>query len=301
MLWISLVLIYGILKGIRDISKKKALEINNVVEVLFVYTLLSFLFVVPTLFTSEMRDVDPVSTRDMLLTMLKSFVIFIAFLCSFYAIEKMPISLYGVLDLSRMIFSMLLGVIILHETLGVFQWVGMLLVGGGIVFLKYKPPFLKKKEISGNDKQSKAVATEGVAALFVILAFVSTFLNGISGTMDKILTKTMTAAQLQFWYTFFMLVYYAAYVVITRTKIRWKSCLKNYHIWIIAILFIIADKCLFVANQIPESSVTIMTLLKQVSVVIMIIGGRIIYKEKDTAYRMFCAAVVIAGIVISAF
>ena len=297
MKWIILVLIYGILKGIRDISKKKALETNGVIEVLFVYTLLSFLLVTP-----EARNAGGVALKDMLLTMFKSFVIFIAFICSFYAIEKMPISLYGVLDLSRMIFSMLMGVIVLHEVLGVYQWIGLFLVGGGILLLKYKPGFLKKKTTDSGEAAVAAAGkkSEGVATLFVVLAFVSTFLNAISGTLDKILTRTMTAGQLQFWYTFFMLVYYAVYVIVTKTKIHWKQCLTNIHIWVIAVLFIVADKCLFIANGIPDSSVTIMTLLKQVSVVIMIIGGRIIYKEKDTAYRMFCAAVVILGIVISA-
>ena len=47
MLWIFLVLLYGILKGAREILKKKALEKNSTIEVLFVYTLLSFLIVLP--------------------------------------------------------------------------------------------------------------------------------------------------------------------------------------------------------------------------------------------------------------
>lgn len=296
MIWMILVLIYGTIKGVRDIVKKKALAKNGVIEVLFVYTLMSFLIVSP-----EVRGAGGVATRDMLLTMFKSFVIFVAFTCSFYAIERMPISLYGVLDLSRMVFSMILGVIILHETLGAYQWIGLVLVGGGILLLKYKPAFLKGKtnETTANVpvKESDRSAT---TTLVVFLAFVSAFLNGISGTMDKILMKTMTSGQLQFWYTFYMLVYYGIFVLVTKTKIHWKSCFKNIYIWLVAILFIIMDRCLFIANGYAASSVTIMTLLKQVSVVVMIIGGRIIYKEKDTAYRMFCAAVVVAGIVVSA-
>ena len=45
MLWIFLVLLYGILKGVREIVKKKALEKNSTIEVLFMYTFLSFLIV----------------------------------------------------------------------------------------------------------------------------------------------------------------------------------------------------------------------------------------------------------------
>lgn len=288
MVWILLVLIYGILKGIRDISKKRALDTNGVIEVLFVYTLISFIFCIP-----EVREAGGVATKDMLWTAFKSFVIFVAFICSFYAIEKMPISLYGVLDLSRMMFSMLLGVIILGERLGLFQWVGLFLVVLGIGLLKYKPGFLNKEKSEAVIKNR-----EKVGSLFVVLAFVSTFLNAISGTLDKILMRTMTSAQLQFWYMFFMLLYYGIYVVVTKTKIS-KSVWKNYHVWLIAVLFVIADRCLFIANGDPNSSVTVMTLIKQISVLVTIVGGRIIYKEKNIGYKIFCAAVVVAGIALS--
>ena len=132
-MWILLVLIYGILKGVRDIAKKKALTLNGVVEVLFIYTALSFLFTVPTA-----GEISGVPVKEMLLIAFKSFIIVIAFLCSFYAIEKMPVSLYGVIDLSRMMFAMILGVFILKETLGIYQIIALILVAGGLLLLKYK-------------------------------------------------------------------------------------------------------------------------------------------------------------------
>ena len=62
--------------------------------------------------------------------------------------------------------------------------------------------------------------------------------------------------------------------------------------------YVAGDKALFMANGIPESSVSVMTLIKQSSCIITIIGGKLIFKEKDTGYRLFCAAVIIAGIVL---
>ena len=41
-MWMLLVLLYGVLKGAREILKKKALEKNTVMEVLFFYTLFGF-------------------------------------------------------------------------------------------------------------------------------------------------------------------------------------------------------------------------------------------------------------------
>ena len=286
-MWILLVLIYGILKGVRDIAKKKALTLNGVVEVLFIYTALAFLFTVPT-----SGHVGGVPTKEMLLIAFKSFIIFIAFLCSFYAIEKMPVSLYGVIDLSRMMFAMILGVFILKETLGIYQVIALVLVAGGLLLLKYKP---KAQRVNGS--------TDNVAGYIYILAFVSTFLNAVSGILDKILMRTgnVTSGQLQFWYMLFMLVYYGIYVLVTKTKINFKTIFKNPYVWVISILFVVADRCLFMANGYADSRVTVMTLLKQICCIVTIIGGKLIFKEKDTLKRFICAVIIIAGIVVASF
>lgn len=286
-MWILLVLVYGTLKGIRDIAKKKALTKDGVVEVLFVYTALAFLFTVPT--SGNVAGVPP---KEMLLIAFKSFIIFVAFLCSFYAIEKMPVSLYGVIDLSRMLFAMILGVIVLHEHLKITQVIAMVLVAGGLLLLKYKPRSVRGEQLKG----------EPVATYIFILAFVSTFLNAVSGILDKILMGggNLSSGQLQFWYMLFMVAYYGIYVLLTKTKIHWKSVLKNPYVWTISILFVVADRCLFIANGYAGSRVTVMTLLKQVCCIVTIVGGRLIFKEKNTLQRLICALVIIAGIVISA-
>lgn len=285
-MWVLLVLIYGVLKGVRDIAKKKALTLNGVVEVLFVYTALAFLFTIPTV-----RGVGGVPAREMVAIAFKSFIIFIAFLCSFYAIEKMPVSLYGVIDLSRMMFAMILGVVVLKESLKWNQYIALILVSVGLLLLKYKP---KSQRVAGK-------SSEHVQGYIFALAFVSTFLNAVSGMMDKMLMRTgnISSGQLQFWYMLFMVIYYAIYVLITRTKINWKTIFKNPYIWVISILFVIADRCLFVANGYANSRVTVMTLLKQVCVIVTIVGGKLIFKEKNTLHRFVCAAIVIAGIVMS--
>ena len=46
----------------------------------------------------------------------------------------MPISLYGVLDLSRVMFATLLGVFVLQEVLGRYQVAGLLFVSAGRSF-----------------------------------------------------------------------------------------------------------------------------------------------------------------------
>lgn len=281
MLWVWLVLLYGIIKGVREVVKKKSMEKNTVLEVLFVYTLLSFLFVVP-----GAPKATGVEWRTMLLIALKSFVIFVAWILGFKAIKKMPISLYGLLDLSRVIFSTLMGVIFLGEMMSFWQIVGLTLVCTGLLLYRYRK--------GGSGEQREKTDTK-----LVCFALMSCLLNGVSGTMDKVLMQRVTSTQLQFWYMLFLVLFYTLYIVFSKAKIQLGSALKNYWIWILSILFVIGDKALFIANQSGDSKVTVMTLLKQACCVVTILAGKFIYKEKHIAYKLFCAAVIITGIVIA--
>lgn len=275
-MWIALVGLYGVLKGFRDIIKKKAMEKSSAMEVLFFYTAISFLFVTP-----EIKNALSIDFHNIGFIMIKSVIIFIAWICSFKAIKKLPIGFYGIMDMSRVIFATALGVIVLKETLTEHKIVGMVLVIIGLLFVN-----MGKK--SGGDK---------TRPVYIMLILISCLCNATSELLDKVLMQSMNSGQLQFWYMFFLLVLYLGYMLVTRTKIRWSMIFKNYWILILSVLFVLGDKALFIACSKPESTVVAMTLIKQCSVMITILGGRIIFKEKRTLYKMLCAAVIIAGII----
>lgn len=288
MIWMLLVLFYGLAKGGREICKKKALTKNSVIEVLFFYTLVSFIFVTP-----EVVHAGGLKVSQYLLIALKSFVIFAAWICSFNAIKKLPVSVMGILDLSRVIFATLMGVAFLGEVMGTLQIWGLAFVASGLLMLPLPNALMHKKNMPANEKES-------VKPGYVVLALISCILNAVSGTMDKYLMSTdMTSGQLQFWYMLFLVAYYGIYILIKRIHINWKSLLKNYWIWILSILFVLADRALFIANGYPDSKVTVMTLIKQSGCLVTILGGKFIFKEKNILYKLICAAVIIAGIVIA--
>lgn len=295
MLWIWLTLLYGVIKGTREIIKKKSMEKNTILEVLFVYTLLSFLMVTP-----GVTKAGGVDAQTMFWIAVKSFVIFVAWIFSFKAIKKMPISLYGLLDLSRVIFSTLMGVIFLREAMSFWQTVGLVLVCAGLLLYRYQTggKRLFRKKNAERELLTKQPA-ERVGFKMVCFALLSCLLNGVSGTMDKVLMLKVSSTQLQFWYMLFLVLFYLLYIVVTKTKIRLWSALKNYWIWILSLIFVIGDKALFIANQSPDSKVTIMTLLKQAGCIVTILAGKFIFKEKNIGYKLFCAGVIITGIVLS--
>lgn len=327
MVWVGLVTLYGILKGVREILKKKALGRNTVMEVLLMYTLLSFLILLPTA-----PKAGGLRAPEYAAVFAKSFIIFVAWLCSFHALSCMPVSLYGILDMSRVVFSTLLGIIVIHEKMDLSGLIGFVLVCAGLYALRglknreaeddtttvvqenATAPDIKQASPEEPVTAAEAEAAEkpvltreqrfwnrltSVTAGVVILAFLSSFLNAVSGTMDKVLMKGMNESQMQFWYMLFLVLLYLVYILLTGTKIRLKGMFTNKYVWMLSVAFIIADRALFIANRDPASRVTVMTLLKQSGVICTIIGGRLFFREKHIKYKLCCAFVVIAGIVIA--
>jgi len=323
-----LTLLYGLIKGVREIFKKKALEKNSVTEVLLIYTFISLIIATP-----QIPNAMGLTARQYFWVAVKAFVIFVAWIAGFKAIKQLPVSLIGVLDLSRVLFASLLGVFVLGETITLNKGIGLLLVSVGLLFLKFNP-FKKKGSSDGSPAEGGSAAggdDEGVpepgdgmrlqpkggrsagaegaglpencnmsvqnTAFFVFLAFLSCILNAVSGLLDKILMKEMNSSQLQFWYTLFMVSFYAIYALITRAKIS-RSVWKNVWIYLLAAGLIAMDKVLFIANGMAESQVTVMTLIKQSSVIVAILAGKFVFKEKDILHKVICAAIVVAGIIV---
>lgn len=281
MSWIILVIIYGLLKGSREIFKKNAMEKNSVIEVLFFYTLIGFVMLLP-----ETPKVLGINKLMLPWVFVKSFVIFVAWILGFKAVKELPVSLYGILDLSRVLLAYILGMLVLHETLSTGQLIGMPLVVAGLLGLK----FLKTKKTQ----------KENVNPKFVIYTLTSCALNAVSGLLDKILmTKDMTSGELQYWFMLFNVLLYGIYMLVKREKPNMKALVKNYWVYILSISFIIGDRCLFIANADPASKITVMTLLKQSSCFVTIFAGKFVYNEKNIGKKVICAAVILAGIIIA--
>lgn len=280
-LWMIFVLVYGLLKGARECMKKEALKKSSLMETLFFYMLVGFVFTLPDI--KSALALQPVYIFQVLI---KSVIVSIGFLLSFVAIRGLPIGLYSIMTLSQMVFTTILGILFLNEPFGIYNFIGLMLVIGGLVMVNFKKDGTDEKKVK----------------VFALLAAVGyCFFNSVSAVMDKVLMKDMTSAQLQFWFMFFSTVCYGIMIIVKKEKISLKTLKSNFWIPLMGFLLVLGDRLLFEANGSSNSKVTVMTLLLQTSVVVTIVLGRIIYKEKNFIYKLFCAGVIISGIVISVF
>ena len=273
--WILFTVIYALLKGSREGMKKAALKKSSSTEILFFYTLFGWIFTLPFCTAAF-------STPSLYIfyAFLKAAVVCTAWLFAFSALKSMSVSLYGIMDLSRMVFSTVFGVFILGEDFTVPKAIGIVLVISGLMLANLK----------------RNTASKGVTLPVLAAALLNCFFNAISGTMDKVLMQFMDSSQLQFWFMFFMTAIYGIIIIVRKEKISVKSIKTNYWIPLLSLSLIIGDKLLFEANASPESQVTLMTIIKQSSVVVTVLTGWLIFKEKNILYKLMCTAIVLAGI-----
>ncbi|MBQ7976604.1 MAG: EamA family transporter [Clostridia bacterium] len=279
-LWIVFIVLYGIFKGLREPIKKKTLEKCDMLSCLFMYTFIGFLMSIP-LTTGSLI----ISPYMFVMVAVKSFIIFLAWMAAFVSVRKLPVSLYGVVDMSRVIFSTVFGVVLLGEPLTVRGMISLLLVVGGLYLVNLKKTGMK----------------EDYNIKYVWITIGGCALNAVSAIFDKYLMSTgeITSSQLQFWFMLMLSAFYLAYILISGKKVDVKGCIRHPGIYILSFLLVMGDKLLFIANANPASKVTVMTLIKQSAVIVTIAAGKIVYKEKNIAYKVICAIIIIVGILIS--
>ncbi len=277
-LWILFIFIYSFLKGSRDAMKKAALKKSSPDEILFFYSLIGFILILP--FSENAFQTPGIY---IFYSFLKALIVASSWMLAFVALKKMTVSLYGIMDMSRMVFSSLLGVFVLGEEMTWAKALGIVIVTAGLLLANSKSDSPKGR----------------VSVTVLIAALLNCILNSISGTMDKVLMKSMKSDQLQFWFMFFLLLLYVVILIARKEKVSISTLKGNYWIPIMSLSLVFGDRLLFIANASPLSQVTVMTVIKQSSVFVTVLTGWLFFKEKNILFKTLCAIIILSGIMIS--
>lgn len=275
--WMIYTIIYGIISGTYYLFQKEAMKKDHSIEVLTTFITISFI-----LLLFETPSAVTIEPGYLLLIFLKSFIIFISWVLSFKAMSKISISLYGVINMSRILFTTLLGIIFLHECITGNELVGMIFIMIGLVLVN---------TIDSGEKSKKEKK-------YVTVLLIACVLCAISGLLDKVVSTNVPANQYQWWMMLFLFIISWIYIFIRKININFKSTFKNYWIYLYSILFIVGDRILFLANGVKGSEISIISLLKQVSVIITVLVGGKIFKEKGLGKKFVCSLIILLGIII---
>lgn len=274
--WTLFTILYALFVAFFESAKKKAVERNSIYEVLANFSLIAFLL---TFFIT--RDAFKIDYSYLPIIFFKASIIVIAWLLGVKVLEKMEISLYSMIKISRIIFSVLLSCVFLGEKIKIATIIGMTIIVLGLV--------LVNKTTDKEESKEKSVK-------LILLLLISCLLSSVSAIIDKKVLLHITSGQLQFWFLLFLTMYYWIILLIKKEKINYKEIKKNYWIPVAAIALVVGDRFLFIANENVDSQVIIMTMLKQLSVVISIILGKIVFKEKNIIKKLLYSMLIIGGI-----
>lgn len=274
--WILFTILYAFFVAFFESAKKKAIERNSVYEVLANFSLIAFIL---TFFIT--KDAFEIDYSYLPVIFFKASIIVIAWILGVKVLEKMQISLYSMIRISRIIFSVLLSSVFLGEQITFITLIGMSIVISGLI--------LVNRTVNKGESKDQPIKLIG-------LLLISCLLNSISAIIDKKVLLHITSGQLQFWFILFLTIYYWIILIIKKEKINFKEIRKNYWIPIAAVALVVGDRFLFKANENVDSKVIIMTMLKQLSVIISIILGKIVFKEKDIIKKLLYSLLIIVGI-----
>ncbi len=294
MIWGLLALISAALLGIYDIFKKKSLNDNAVLPVLFFSTLTGALVCVPFLLLSRTYTdwasqyfwfVPEIGLKEHLFFFIKSLIVGSSWIFAYFAVKNLPMTIVSPIRSSGPFWTLIGAILIFGEVMNALQWIGVITT---IVFY-YIFSFVGKKE--GIEFRSNKWV------LFMILA---TIISSFSALYDKFLVAYYHRVAIQVWFSIYMVPFMGTVLMITWwpkreqfTPFKWR-----YTIPLIGATLIVADFIYFMALSSDGALVAVISTIRRSSVVVSFSLGALLFKEKNIAIKALILSGILAGIVL---
>ena len=288
-MWILFICIHGILTGFFIIFRKQAVQKSNVFFVLALSSAIGFLLI-----SYKYAEALALSWEYILILLGKSIIVSTSWALELYAIRDYYLSVLQPISAIKVVIAFLASMLIFGESATWIQFIGVFIVGAGILLLKNEPNkdiFLQRKnENSSKDKR------------ILIFFLISCVLSEVSGIIDKFALQTITSNQMQWWFMLFnaLIFILICFIISIKNKkfICTKSDWKNIYIYTVAFVLILADQFLFTGLMSPESKASIVSILKQLRVIVSVLIGGLIFKEKGLKKRLYYLVIIFLGIII---
>ncbi len=285
--WFLPILFSALTLGVYDLCKKAAVRDNAVMPVLFLATASGTLFFVGVTFlTGNAAQAVSCDISTYLLTLLKAAIVAGSWVCVFYAMRELPITLASPLRATSPLWTAIGGILIYHETPAPLQAVGMFIIFIGYLLFN----FIGKSE--GFNWKSKGI----------VLIVSGTLLGAFSALYDKYLLNVIRIDRqvLQFYFSVNLVLVLGAALLI-RTLFR-----KTYNFkwkWTIpatGILLIMADYAYFYALSADNAPISMISLVRRCSCVVTFSVGAKLFKDSQLKSKAAALALLLTGVVLIA-
>ena len=290
-MWLLLAFLSATLLGFYDAFKKQSLKDNAVLPVLFLNTIFSSLVFLPFILLSvaapallegSLLYVPSASWQAHGLILLKSFIVLSSWILGYFGMKHLPLTIVGPINATRPVMVLVGAMLLFGERLNLYQWVGVLLAVASFFMLSRSG----KKE--GIDfKHNRWI-------LFIVLAAV---MGAVSGLYDKYLMGQLPPMLVQAWYNVYQVLIMGPIILLLWMPKRKQSTPFQWRwtIVMISLFLSAADFVYFYALSLPESMVSVVSMVRRGSVVVSFLFGAWIFREKNLKSKAIDLILVLIG------
>ncbi len=270
------------LLGFYDSFKKKSLQGNAVIPVLFINTVLCSLIFLPLIVLSATGTLPSSSPFHVggggwemhRYVILKSVIVLSSWLAGYIGMKHLPLTIVGPINATRPVMVLIGALLVYGERLNAWQWAGVAVAATSFLLLSRSG---KKEGI--NFAHDKWIGC-------IVLAAV---LGAVSGLYDKYLMASPTDGgvgldrmAVQSWYNIYqsaMMLIMLAIIWFPRResdKFHWSWSIIGISIFLSA-----ADFLYFYALSLPSAMISIISMIRRSSVLVSFLFGAVFFHEHN--------------------
>ena len=293
-MWMYLGLLSALFLGLHNLCKKHAVQGNEVFPVLLGTITAGFLLLLPFYLGSQYfpeytREIDffvediPWKTHGFIF--IKSMLMASSWVLAYQALKELPITIVTPIRSAGPFFTFIGAIFIYQEKPTGHQWIGFFV----IIFSVFLYSRIGKKE---------GIVFKRNKWIFAIIG--ATFLGASSGLYDKFLIQYqgLNPQTLQFWFCWYTILILLIILSITwfPYKEKRKSFKFRWTIPAVGILLQTADYFYFKALQDPEALIMILSAIKRSQILIVVVAGGLLFKEKNKRKKLIPLAGILIGV-----
>lgn len=300
-MWLSLSFLSAALLGLYDVCKKKSLAGNAVIPVLWLNTLLCAAMFLPLILTNLCGLIAPdtdlyIPNGDVaqhLLVVAKSVIVLSSWICGYYAIKHLPLTIVGPVNATRPVLVLLGAICVYGERLNAWQWAGVVLTVVSLYLL------------------SRSSRYEGIRFTdnrWIGLLAAAALLGAVSGLFDKFLMSPaeqsgagLNKLFVQGWYNIyqalmmgivFLTVWWPRRHASESTPFRWR-----WSIVFISLFLTAADLAYFYALSQPDALIAVVSMVRRGSVLVSFAFGAFVFHESHLRAKAVDLLLVLLGMI----
>jgi len=293
-MWMYLGLVASLFLGLHNLCKKHAVQRNEVFPVLLGTITSGFLIILPfaigsTYFPEFFQkfgvEIEIISLKTHGFIFIKSIIMASSWVLAYQALKYLPITIVTPIRSAGPFFTFIGAIYIYHEKPNNWQWIGFFLIIFSV--LLYSRIGRKEGIIFKRNKW-----------IFAIVG--ATFLGASSGLYDKFLIRhlSLTPLTLQFWFCVYTIL-----ILLIILSVIWFPCVEKrkafkwrWSIPAVGILLQTADYFYFKALQDPEALIMLLSAIKRSQILISVIVGGLLFKEKNKRKKLIPLLGIMAGV-----